>query len=150
MIVELAIGLVVAAVAVAVAWQLRRRVPEGPPRDAYPVPRQVARHDFPRPDTPWLVAYFSSKTCASCQGLAPKVAILESSDVATCELSFETRRDLHDRYRIDAIPMILIVDSAGVVQRAFVGATTATDLWAAIAEARAPGSTPEADLGVVF
>ena len=150
MIVELAIGVVVGVVAVGFAWRLRRHAPEGPPRDAYPVPRQVARHDFARPDAPWLVAYFSSSTCASCQGLGPKVGILESADVATCELPFETRRDLHERYRIDAIPMILVVDADGVVQRAFVGATSATDLWAAVAEARCPGSTPEADLGVVF
>jgi hypothetical protein len=36
------------------------------------------------------------------------------------------------------------------VRRAFVGATSATDLWAGCAEARVPGSTPEGDLGVVF
>jgi hypothetical protein len=149
-IVELAIGALVAISAVAIAWWLRRRTPEAPPRDAYPVPRQLAREDFARPDAPWLIAYFSSSTCASCQGLGPKVAILESADVATCELPFETRRDLHERYRIEAIPMVLVVDVAGVVQRAFVGATSATDLWAAVAEVRSPGSTPEADLGAVF
>jgi hypothetical protein len=33
------------------------------------------------------------------------------------------------------------------VRRAFVGAFTATDLWAAVAELRDPGSTPEPDLG---
>jgi hypothetical protein len=33
------------------------------------------------------------------------------------------------------------------VRRAFVGAFTATDLWAAVAELRSPGSTPEPDLG---
>lgn len=150
MTVQVAIGVAVAVAAVGIAWWLRRRVPEGPPRDAFPVPRQVARADFARPEAPWLVAYFSSETCASCQGLGPKVSVLESPDVATCELPFETRREVHERYRVDAIPMVLIVDAEGVVRRAFVGATTATDLWAAIAEARAPGSTPEADLGVVF
>jgi hypothetical protein len=36
-----------------------------------------------------------------------------------------------------------------VVLRAFVGETSATDLWAALAECREPGSTPEADLGVI-
>jgi hypothetical protein len=148
--VQLAIGALVAAVAAGIALGIRRRAPEGPPRDAYPVPRQLARDDFARPDAPWLVAYFSSESCASCQGLAPKVAVLESAAVATCELPFETRRDLHDRYRIEAIPMILVADGDGVVRRAFVGATTATDLWAAVAETRAPGSTPESDLGVVF
>ncbi|MEX2256675.1 MAG: thioredoxin family protein [Acidimicrobiia bacterium] len=150
MIVQVAIGVGVAGVALGIAWWLRHRKPQGPPRDAYPVPRQLDRHDFARPDAPWLVAYFSSETCASCRGLGPKVAVLESPDVSTSELAFATERALHDRYRIEAIPMILIADAEGVVRRAFVGATTATDLWAAMAEEREPGSTPEADLGAAF
>jgi hypothetical protein len=61
-------------------------------------------------------------------------------------------RDAHPvprqlRYEISAIPMILIADHEGVVHRAFVGATTATDLWAALAEVREPGTTPEPGLG---
>jgi len=146
---QVVIGVVVVIAAGGVAWWLRRRAPEGPPRDAYPVPRQLARADFARPDAPWLIAYFSSESCASCQGLGPKVAVLESDEVATCEVGFATHRALHDRYQIEAIPMILIADAGGVVRRAFVGATTATDLWAAIAEARQPGTTPEPDLGLV-
>lgn len=147
MIVRLAIAAVILVVVVAVAWWLRRRRPERPPRDVYPVPRQLDRQDFARPDAPWLVAYFSSTTCASCQGLGPKVAVLESPAVATCELDFVAQRDLHDRYEISAIPMIVLADSQGVVQRAFVGATSAADLWAALAEVREPGSTPEPSLG---
>ena len=149
MAVQAAIFVALALVVFGAAWWLRRRTPQGPPRDAFPVPRQLARPDFPRPDAPWLVAYFSSHTCASCQGLGPKVGVLESEVVATCELSFESHRDLHDRYQVNAIPMILIADVDGVVLRAFVGSTTATDLWAALAECREPGSTPEADLGIV-
>ena len=98
------------------------------------MPRQLDRADFPRPDAPWLVALFSSATCDSCQGLAPKIAVLESADVATCEIEAERRGDLHRRYEISAIPMTVIADADGVVQRAFVGAFTATDLWAAVAE----------------
>jgi hypothetical protein len=149
MAVQLGVAVGVLAVAGVVAWFLRRGTPEAPPRDAYPVPRQLDRDDFPRADAPWLVAYFSSATCASCQGLRPKVAVLESFDVAVCELSFEKERNLHERYDIAAIPMVLVVDAHGVVQRAFVGATSATDLWAAVAEARDPGSTPERDLGTL-
>jgi Thioredoxin len=148
-IAQVAIGLLVAIAAGGVAWRLRKRAPEGPPRDAYPVPRQLARADFARPDAPWLIAYFSSDSCSSCQGLGPKVAVLESAEVATCELGFAAHRALHERYQIEAIPMILVADDGGVVRRAFVGATTATDLWAAIAEARQPGTTPEPDLGLV-
>lgn len=149
MAIQLAIAVGVLVVAGVIAWLLRRGRPAAPPRDAYPVPRQLDRDDFPRADAPWLVAYFSSGTCASCEGLGPKVAVLESVDVAVCELSFEDARDLHERYDIAAIPMVLVVDAIGVVQRAFVGATSATDLWAAVAEARNPGSTPEADLGTL-
>jgi len=149
MAVQVGTFVVVAVVAGAAAWWLRRRTPDGPPRDAFPVPRQLARPDFPRADAPWLVAYFSSETCASCQGLGAKVAVLESAGVATCEVEFASQRELHDRYDVSAIPMILIADSAGVVLRAFVGATSATDLWAALAECREPGSTPEADLGAI-
>jgi hypothetical protein len=134
-------------VALLAAGWLRRRRPEGPPRDPYPIPRQLDRQDFPRPDAAWLVAYFSSDTCESCRGLGPKVAVLESAAVATVELDVAERRDLHDRYAISAIPMILLADADGVVRRAFIGATTAADLWASVAEVRDPGSTPEPSLG---
>jgi hypothetical protein len=146
---RLAIAAAILVVAAAVAWWLRRRRPDAPPRDAYPVPRQVDRTDFPRPNAPWLVAYFSSATCGSCQGLRPKIDVLASDDVSTCELSFESERAIHDRYDIAAIPMILVTDADGVVQRAFVGATSATDLWAAVAEVRSPGATPEPGLGTL-
>ena len=149
MAVQAGIFVAVATAAAAAAWWLRRRPPDGPPRDAFPVPRQLARPDFPRPEAPWLVVYFSSETCASCRGLGPKVAVLESAEVATCEIGFASQRELHDRYDVSAIPMILIANSDGVVLRAFVGPTSATDLWAALAECREPGSTPEADLGAI-
>jgi hypothetical protein len=148
---ELRIGIAAAVLLVAalVAWWLRRRRPQPPSRAPSLVPRQLDRHDFARPEAPWLVAYFSSAMCASCQGLGPKVKVLESVHVVTHETSWETDRALHERYEITALPMILIANREGVVERAFVGATTATDLWAAVAEVRAPGSSPEPELGSV-
>jgi hypothetical protein len=143
--VVIAAGLLAAAGAV--AWSLQRRRPAPPPRDVDPVPRQLDRSDFPRAETPWLVALFSSKTCESCEGLPPKLAVLESADVATCEIEYHAQPDLHRRYEIAGIPTTLVADSAGVVRAAFVGAFTATDLWAAVAEARSPGTTPEPELG---
>ena len=147
MLTQVAIGAALVVVVLVVAYFLQRRRPAPPPRDTYPIPRQLDRQDFARPDAPWLVAYFSSTVCDSCRGLGPKVTILDSADVSACELDAVAQRDLHQRYEISAIPMILIADAEGVVRRAFVGATTATDLWAAVAELRTPGTTPEPGLG---
>jgi hypothetical protein len=147
----LRIGLAVAliAAAIAVAFVLQRRRPSAPPRDVYPVPRQLDRNDFRRAETPWLVALFSSTTCDSCAGLPAKLAVLESADVATCEIEYHAQPDLHRRYEIAGIPTTVVADADGVVRAAFVGAFTATDLWAAVSEARAPGSTPEPELGLL-
>ena len=147
MVVRIALAVALIAAACAVAYALQRRRPAPPPRDVYPVPRQLDRGDFRRADTPWLVALFSSTTCDSCEGLPAKLAVLESVDVATCEIEYHAQPDLHRRYEIAGIPTTVVADNDGVVRAAFVGAFTATDLWAAVAEARAPGSTPEPELG---
>ena len=59
-------------------------------------------------------------------------------------VEFAAARPVHERYRIDAVPTLVIVDADGVTQRSFLGPMTATDLWAAMAEVRDPGSTPDA------
>jgi hypothetical protein len=66
-----------------------------------------------------------------------------------CDVDFEQQEGLHRRYELAAIPTTVIADHEGVVCRAFVGAFTATDLWAAVAELRDPGSSPEPGLGTV-
>lgn len=147
MVVRIVIAASILVVVGGVALLLRRRPPDAPPRDVFPVPKQLDRADFPRPDAPWLVALFSSTTCDSCHGLAGKLTPLESAAVAVCELDFVRDRELHDRYELAAIPTTVVADHEGVVQRAFVGAFTATDLWAAVTELRDPGSTPEPHLG---
>ena len=139
MIARLVLAAAIIVVAGGIAFALRRRRPAPPPRDAYPVPAQLDRNDFPRSGAPLLVAYFSSTTCDSCQGLGERVAALETSDVVTAELDFVARRDLHDRYQISAIPMILIADHQGVVRKHFIGATTTEELTSALRELPAVG-----------
>src|SRR4030088_1631551 len=87
--------------------------PVPPPRDVYPVPRQLDRSDFRRVETPWLVALFSSTACDSCDGLMAKLAVLESADVATCEIEYHAQPDLHDRYEIAGIPTTVGADGDG-------------------------------------
>jgi hypothetical protein len=148
-VVRIVIALLILLTVGGVALLMRRRPPAPPPRDVYPVPKQLDRDDFPRPDAAWLVALFSSVTCDSCHGLGDKLVPLESGDVAVCDIDLEHFRELHRRYDLAAIPTTVIADHEGVVRRAFVGAFTATDLWAAVAELRDPGSSPEPDLGEI-
>ncbi len=131
----LAAVLVVAAVAVAYALERRRR-PDAPAQDRWPVPTQLDRADFDRPDAPWLVAVFTSATCDSCARALAAVAALESSEVAVQEVEVGERRDLHDRYGVAAVPTLVVVDAEGVVRSSFVGPPRATELWAAVARVR--------------
>lgn len=141
------VGFVLVAVVFAVVMDRRRREP--PVRDAFPIPAQLDRADFDRPDAPWLVALFSSATCHACQDVRAKVEVLAGPDVAIEVCDYEDRRDLHDRYQIEGVPLIAIADGLGVVRRGFVGPVTATDLWAAVAAVRDPNSDAEPGLGAL-
>ena len=134
---------VLVALAVVVALVLDRRRPDAPTAPRWAVPSQLDRADFTRPDVPWLVAVFTSATCNACAGTAAKAAVLASAQVAVEDVEFGLRPDLHRRYGIDAAPLVVVADAEGVVRASFVGPPTATDLWAAVAELREPGSTPE-------
>lgn len=145
---QIAIVVVLGLVAAGVAWVIQRRTTPEPERgSSWTIPQLVNRLDFDRPDAPWLVLLFTSPTCLACQGTAAKAALLESDVVAVQEVDHVQRRDLHDRYGIDAVPMVLVVDAAGTVRANFVGEPTATDLWAALAELREPGTVPPSCTG---
>ena len=138
-IVALVIVALVAVVAVVVR---RRRVPDAPTQRRFTAPEQLDRSDFARPDAPWLVAVFSSATCDVCAQVLDKAKVLECADVAVVEVEYSADRALHERYSIDAVPTLVVADAKGVAVATFLGPMTATDLWAAVAEAREPGSTP--------
>ncbi len=138
------IALALAGIALVVAAVVQRRQrPDAPVRTGYAVPGQLDRADFARPELGWLVVVFTSATCDACRGVWERAQHLESEAVAVQEVEHVADRVLHDRYGIEAVPTTLIVDAAGVVQRSFLGPVTATDLWAAVAAAREPGSTPD-------
>lgn len=65
-----------------------------------------------------------------------KVRVLETNSVAIQILEFTAEQALHARYKIDAVPSVLMADSNGVVQANFLGPVSATDLWAALARVR--------------
>jgi hypothetical protein len=137
---------VVFAVAGLVALVMQRRQSNAPTQPTvYPVPTQLDRADFTRPDAPWLVAVFTSRTCDGCARVIAKAEVLAGADVAYHEISYQDDKALHDRYSVEAVPLVAIADAEGVVVKAFVGEVTAIDLWAAVATARDPSSAPDGE-----
>ena len=133
---RLLIALAVVIVAVVAAKLLERRRPAPPTRDAYPVPAQLDRLDFPRPEAPWLFVLFSSRTCDTCGPMVERVCALESESVATIQVEAKADKVLHDRYRIEGVPMVVLADSEGVVRAGWVGATESWELEEALEKAR--------------
>lgn len=142
----IAVAVVVAAVVTATIRN-RRRVAAPPTQPRGLLPSQVDRADFPHSESPWCVIVFSSASCHTCAEVVQKAEVLACDEVAVVNVEFTANRDLHQRYSIDAVPGVIIADKNGVVRAAFSGPVTATDLWAAVAECRNPGSSPEPELG---
>jgi hypothetical protein len=140
---RIALVLALVALAIVVATVVdRRRRPPLPTNVSHTLPDRLDRHDFVRSDAPWLVAVFTSATCSTCAGVTSKAEMLASDDVAVQEVEVGAARPLHDRYRITAVPAVVIADANGVVRATFLGPVTATDLWATVAELRQPGTLP--------
>jgi hypothetical protein len=141
-VVRLIVVAAVVVVAIAVAWVVQRRRPDAPVRTGFSIPEQLDRADFARPDAPWLVAVFTSATCATCADVWSKASVLASDEVAVQEVEYVRDRALHDRYAIDAVPALAVADAEGVVRRSFLGPVSATHLWAALAEVRGEAVPP--------
>lgn len=135
--------LVAMAVALVIAMLMRRRARHAPTQGGFDMPTQLDRGDFASPDTSWLVAVFSSASCQTCADVVDKARVLESQEVAVVNIDYVSEKNLHQRYRIDAVPTLVIADSRGVVRKGFLGPVKAQDLWAAMAECRNPGSVPD-------
>lgn len=141
---RLIVAVALAAVAVGVALVLQRRRVAPPTQPAsWEAPAQLDRADFVRSDAPWLVAVFSSATCNSCADVVAKASVMSSDQVGFQEVEAIADRDLHERYRIEAVPIVVLADSEGVVRSSFMGPVSSTHLWAALAELRDPGSVPQ-------
>lgn len=129
--------LALAAGAGVVAALVRSRLgTDAPTRPAWVVPDHVDRADLDRPGTPWMVAVFSSSTCLACRATWEKARQMESDEVAVQDIDAVTGKALHDRYGVDAVPLLLVLGPDGTVHQSFLGEPSAADLWAVVAEAR--------------
>jgi hypothetical protein len=132
------VALALGAVAVAVAWVVRARTAEDPPTQGrWAVPAQLDRADFTGPELPWLVAVFSSSTCLACAGTWEAAQSLAGSDVAVQQLDAVRDRALHERYRIEAVPCLVVADAEGAVRASFLGEPTRAELTETMAGLRA-------------
>ena len=132
-----AVAIVALAAGVAAIVNRHRRA-DPPTQPHHQIPVQLDRSDFADPATPWLVAVFSSESCHTCADVVAKAEVMRSDDVAVDVVPFQTRREIHKRYAIDAVPLLVVADAAGAVHASFLGPVTAADLWATVAEARQP------------
>lgn len=130
----IAVVLIAIAVVVSVVIQRRRPVPQRPP--SFNVPTRLDRDDFARPEAPWLVAAFVSSTCDTCAGVLERIRPLASNDVVVAELDSVAQADLHERYGVDAVPLVVIANPDGAVLHHEFGPITAADLWAKLADLR--------------
>lgn len=125
----------------------RQRALDAPTQPVFSAPAQIDRADFATASAPWLVAVFSSASCAACADVVGKARVLACAEVDVVDVEYPAAAVLHRKYHVDAVPIVVVADRLGVVRASFVGPMSATDLWAAVAEARHPGSSPEPDLG---
>jgi hypothetical protein len=138
---RLLIAAAIVAVAVAVAVVVRRRRPDAPAQVSRSVPSQLDRSDFDHPDATWLCVVFTSATCDSCAAALTAARALAASsedDVAVVDVPYQTRRELHARYGVDAVPLLVIADQDGVVRAGRFGPVDGDELAAAFAAARRP------------
>ena len=134
---RLLVAFAIAVVAAAVALAMRRRGGRDAPTQATGrIPEQLDRADFADPDKPWLVAVFTSATCDPCRDVRSKAEVLATDEVSVSVAEYPSDKSIHDRYRIDAVPLVVVADDRGVVRTSFLGPVTATDLWAGVAAVR--------------
>ncbi|CAB4596597.1 unannotated protein [freshwater metagenome] len=134
------IAVVVSVVAIVLR---RRRITDAPTQKSWNVPTQLDPVDLRIGEAEWMIAVFTSGTCHVCADVAAKAEALRSRKVAVREIEYETDRGLHDKYRIDAVPTLVVCDRDGVVHHSTLGPVTATDLWAAVARVRDPDAATE-------
>jgi hypothetical protein len=138
MVVRIVVVIVLFALLATLTWWFeRRRRDDAPTQAASLPPTQLDRADFAHPEVPWLVVLFTSANCDSCAGLYDKASALASDDVAVTEVEYFEHPEIHERYGVDAAPLTLIADAAGVVRGSFLGAFAAPELWNEVARLRA-------------
>ena len=130
----------VAALAGLLAVQLQRWRPSGPVATGWSVPGHLDRAAFAEPNVPWLVAVFSSTDCATCTSMVSEAHSLAAAQVVVQEVPAESASELHARYQVDVVPMLVVADGDGLVRAHHLGPSAPGELRAVLEEARSSRS----------
>lgn len=122
MVTTLLLVVAVTAAAGALALVVNRRRPDPPTAPQFATPQQLDRTEFDHATRPWLFALFSSSTCLSCRDAREVLAAIDGPEIGVQEVELAGNRRLHDRYRIDAVPTVVLADREGVVRWSYLGA----------------------------
>ncbi len=129
------VAVVLGLVALGVAALINRRRPATAPAAGPHIPGKVDRTDFSRQDAAVLVVVFTSATCTSCAAMVATARAEGSDDVVVDEVEAGDRAEIHRRYEIDSVPILVIADRRGAVRASFAGSVRPDDLRAAVAQA---------------
>ena len=126
---------IVAVVAGAIAFVVNGRRPDAPSTPHFAAPQQLDRSDFDLPERPWLLALFSSETCLSCHDARHVLGQLDFPSIVVHDLPVEQHKPIHDRYGVDAVPIVVLADTEGVVRWSWLGAPPAEAVRDALVDA---------------
>tara|TARA_Y100001960_G_C14481441_1_gene732010 strand:+ start:255 stop:653 length:399 start_codon:yes stop_codon:yes gene_type:complete len=113
--------LLLGAFAASVAYFVNRRGADSPSVPKNSLPIQIDRRDFDQPETSQLLVLFSSETCDSCDKSRELIKSISIDSVCIQEVEFPKHRNIHERYGIDSVPIILVADTDGVVIWSYAG-----------------------------
>ena len=128
MLTEILMVLLLGVFAALVAYFVNRRGTDSPSVPKNSLPIQIDRKDFNEPTTSQLLVLFSSETCDSCETARELLQNYSLDSVCVQEVQFPQQRDIHERYGIDSVPIILVADVDGVVLWSYAG-VPADDLF---------------------
>ena len=128
---RLLIALILVAGTVLLGWTISRfKKPRNfsPTKPAFgPVPLKVLP-----PQTPWAILVFTSKACRTCPGVLHLARRLETQETEVIEYSVEQHLDIHRKYKINSVPLTLVVNESGEVKEWCFGPIDINKIKAAI------------------
>ena len=121
MLLNLILVLLLGAFAIIVAYIANNRRTDSPSVPKISLPIQVDRNDFDMPDMQWLLVFFSSESCSSCIQVREILSGIPMNSIHIQEVSFPQGKNLHNRYAINSVPIVLIANLEGVVIWSYAG-----------------------------